>query len=322
MSPVAGSVPATGDAGHPMAAPPIRITTTGRGSSRLERSSWKRGTAVKLVDVAWKVVASSLFVLAITLHTTGAPALALTVAPSNPTIVVGQTQQFTSTGSVSATAIAGGTYHVCASRSDGTAQCWGRNNLGQIGNGTLNNAGVPVGVSNVTNASDISLGDEHTCALLSDGRVQCWGVADSGQLGDGTTTGFSAVPVTVSGITTATALTTGAWHSCAVLADGTMQCWGRNIDGQLGDGTTTNSFVPHTVNGITHPAAITAGGYHTCVLMPDTTLLCWGRNDDGQLGNGTWTTSGSPVQVAISGPVVVDGGYFHTCALLSDHTVQ
>src|SRR5207237_5399880 len=139
-------------------------------------------------------------------------------------------------------AIPAGTYHGCASGSDGMAQCWGRNNLGQIGNGTLNNAGVPVGVSNVTNASDISLGDEHTCALLSDGRVQCWGVADSGQLGDGTTTGFFNVLDAVSGVTTATTAITGGHPASAVLAAGTLQCWRRDIDRQRGDGPTTASI--------------------------------------------------------------------------------
>src|SRR5438067_328979 len=278
---------------------------------------------MKHAHAVWIHVAV-LLVLGLTLGATGAPAFAMTVAPSGPTIAVGQTQQFTTSGNVSATTISAGAMFTCMRRSDGTVQCWCRNSLGQLGNGDNNlaDSAVPVGVSGVTNASDVAGGDEHACALLSDGRVQCWGVADSGQLGDGTTTGFSNVPVTVSGMTTATAVITGAWHSCAVLADGTMQCWGRNMDGQLGNGTTTSSNVPVTVSGISRPAAVAAGGYHTCARTPDGTLRCWGRTDDGQGGNGTWASWSTPVQANITGAVAVAAGYYHTCALMADGTVQ
>src|SRR5207247_9206213 len=146
-------------------------------------------------------------------------------------------------------------------------------------------------------ATGVGTGDAHTCALLGDGTVQCWGVGDSGQRGDGTFNNISTVPVAVVGmggaghLTNAVAVAARGYHSCALLGDGTVRCWGRNQDGQLGDGTVADpatgppgSSTPVQVSGITGAAAVIAGGYHTCALFADGTAWCWGRGDDGQLG--------------------------------------
>ena len=120
---------------------------------------------MKVVHGASHLLAAGLFVLGLTL---GAPAFAMTVAPGNPTVVVGQTQQFTTSGGISATTVAGGAYFGCMSRSDGTVQCWGRNNLGQLGDGdnTLGNSGVPVGVR-VGAIEQLAKVAEHEAALIA-----------------------------------------------------------------------------------------------------------------------------------------------------------
>src|SRR5213592_947606 len=268
----------------------------------------------------------------------------ITVTPANPTISVGQTQQFTASGTVVPTAVAAGGLHTCMRLPDGTVQCWGRNNFGQLGNGdgSLTSSSVPVAVRGLTTATRVVTGDAHTCALLGDGTVQCWGVGDSGQRGDGTFNNISTVPVAVVGITGAGHLTNAVavaargYHSCALLGDGTVWCCGRNQDGQLGNGiplpappgtqcpSSWCSSTPVRASGITGAAAVIAGGYHTCaVLMPDRTVQCWGRNDDGQLGDGTRTSSSTPVPVGgLTGAAAVTGGFYHTCALLGDGTVQ
>src|SRR5438876_262301 len=101
---------------------------------------------------------------------------------------------------------------------------------------------------------------------------------------------------TASDAITPTAVSAGGQYTCVLLRDGTVQCWGRNVDGQLGDGTTANpstgppgSSVPVAVSGIRSADAITAGAYHTCALLADGTVQCWGRNHQGQLGDGTTT---------------------------------
>jgi alpha-tubulin suppressor-like RCC1 family protein len=126
------------------------------------------------------------------------------------------------------------------------------------------NSSVPVPVSGVTGAAAIATGGyetgtgvcAHTCAIVGSGSVLCWGDNYYGELGNGTTTN-SSVPVTVSGITNATAVATGTTHTCALLGSSTVQCWGNNFNGELGNGTTTNSSVPVTVSGVASAAAIT-----------------------------------------------------------------
>jgi alpha-tubulin suppressor-like RCC1 family protein len=278
-----------------------------------------------------KLLAPGACVLWLGLAVWVAPASAITVSPANPTISVGQTQQFTASEAVAATGVSAGGQYTCMRLPDGTVQCVGRNQFGQLGNGTFADSSVPVAVSGLTTVTRVAAGDEYACALLGDGTVQCWGAGNSGQRGDGTFNLTSPVPVAVRGLTGAVAVSGGYEHACALLADGTLRCWGRNVDGQLGDGTTANpstgppgSSVPVAVKGIGSAEAITTGAYHTCaLLLPDRTVQCWGRNDDAQLGDGTRAPSSTPVRVGgITDAVAVSGGGYHTCALFGDGTVR
>jgi len=160
------------------------------------------------------------------------------------------------------------------------------------------------------------------CAEVG-GAVYCWGINTNGQLGDGTTTN-RLTAVLVANITTATSVSAGYGdHTCATLADGTVQCWGNNGSGQLGDGTTTKRLTPVLVSNITTATSVSAGDAHTCATLADGTVQCWGGNTNGQLGDGTTTSSNIPVLVSgITTATSVSAGVIHNCAMLADGTAQ
>jgi alpha-tubulin suppressor-like RCC1 family protein len=224
-----------------------------------------------------------------------------------------------------------GGYHTCALLRDGSVKCWGNNLGGQLGDGKSypeeNSSLTPVTVVGISNAIAVSAGGDHTCALLRDGSVKCWGDNFYGQLGDGKSypkENRSLTPVTVVGISNAIAIATGHEHTCALLRDGSVKCWGDNLFGQLGDGTTHDKSTPVTVVGISNAIAISAGDYHTCALLSNGSVKCWGGNDRGQLGDETTAAkSTTPVTVVgISNAIAVSAGGDHTCALLSNESVK
>jgi len=175
--------------------------------------------------------------------------------------------------------IAAGASHSCAVTSTAGVKCWGRNDHGQLGDGTTTKRLVPVDVSGLaTGVSAVALGEYHTCALMSAGGVKCWGDNDDGQLGDGSMT-ERHTPVNVAGLAGATAIAAGDFHACA-LANGGAACWGDNGNGQLGDGTTTSSAVPVAVSGLASGvAAVSAGADfdHSCALLVGGSVRCWGE---------------------------------------------
>ena len=224
---------------------------------------------------------------------------------------------------IDTTQIAAGNGHTCALETDHTVECWGYNGNGQLGNGTTTDSNVPVPVSNLNDATAIAAGGYHlTCALETDHTVACWGFNGDGQLGNGTTTD-SNVPVSVSNLNDATAITASGNHTCALKTDHTVACWGDNGEGELGNGTNTSSNVPVSVSNLDDATAITAGHYHTCALKTDHTVACWGNNSFGELGDGTNTSSNVPVPVSglDDATAITAAGGDHTCALKADHTV-
>ncbi|MCZ4618445.1 RCC1 domain-containing protein, partial [Rhodococcus qingshengii] len=116
----------------------------------------------------------------------------------------------------------------------------------------------PVVPTSTSGATALSAGDSHSCAMVVGGTVKCWGSNWWGQLGDGTTRTDRLTPVDVVGVPGATAVSAGWVHSCAVVAGGTVKCWGTNWDGALGDGTTTNRLTPVDVVGVSGATALSA----------------------------------------------------------------
>lgn len=265
-----------------------------------------------------------------------APAILQSVAvtPAARALSVGQKQRYTATGTFSdgstqmlgaaISDIAPGYRGTCVSLTRGGVDCWGANDFGQLGDGTTTDSRVPRPVKWITNATAVAFGNFHVCALLDNGGVRCWGSNGIGELGNGTRTTFSARPVQVTGIHSAIALGLGWAHSCALLANGTVRCWGYNWDGELGNGTRTQtSTVPVQVTGIHTATALATFETHNCALLASGAVQCWGSNRYGQLGNGTTNDSSTPVTVlGINNATAVAAGNFFSCALLVSGSVR
>ncbi len=162
---------------------------------------------------------------------------------------------------------------------------------------------------------------DHTCAISLGARVYCWGRGNSGQLGDGKSMSLS-VPTRIAGDFHREWLTvsSGAGHSCALDVTGSVACWGRGFEGQLGVGSDAGSAIPIDLDFPFQFRAITAGARHTCGLSArDAQTWCWGWNHNGQIGNGTTVTVSTPVSV-VGAPefVQISAGARHTCAVDRD----
>jgi alpha-tubulin suppressor-like RCC1 family protein len=242
--------------------------------------------------------------------------------------------------------VAAGNGGTCAVKRDGSVWCWGANDAGQLGQGT-NDAqqhGAPVRVT-LPPASQVAYGAFHVCALLRDGTVQCWGTNMFAQCGvapamsearcdpgDGVTAPCVRRPRAVAGLTGVRALSAGRNHTCAVMSDATVRCWGLNDSAQLGNGMlepdTRPRPEPVAVTGLTGVAQVAAGGSHTCAVLADGAVRCWGWGDLGQLGGAPTAActigSSPPFQCAmapaavpeLTGVAQLAAGRWHTCAVL------
>ena len=221
-----------------------------------------------------------------------------------------------------------GLVHSCALANSGTLRCWGFNSDGQLGVGnTSDQVGL---VESLTSEPVISYstGRTHTCAILVTRELQCWGANSSGQLGDGTTN-QSATPITVNlGVgRTAIAVSAGSGHTCAILDDGNLKCWGANNMGQLGVGDIDQRLTPTTVNLGSGRTAIKINSrrFNTCAILDNGQLKCWGWNDRGQVGIGSNTSPVIPSLVNLGTgrtAIHIAKDVRHTCAVLDNGQIK
>ena len=203
-------------------------------------------------------------------------------------------------------------------------RCWGDDKNGEIGDGLTGvDAKSPRTVKNLSDPQYVTNGGADNCALVPNGGAWCWGYNGNGELGNGTKTS-SNVPVPVSGLPLNLAqIAAGFDHTCALLKNGTVRCWGSNNHGQLGDGSTSDSTTPVAVTGLTGVVQIAVADQATCALTSSGGAQCWGDNVEGELGNGTTTDSHVPVPVSgLSSAVSIGASDGTVCAGLSSGQVD
>ena len=230
-----------------------------------------------------------------------------------------------------ATQIDMGLVHACAVLDNGEVKCWGSGASGRLGYGDESSLNAPASAVNLGGvmAKQVSAGGGHSCAVLVGGTLKCWGDNDYGQIGDGSDGTDRLEPVTVDlgdGVL-ASFVSTGFYHTCAVLTDGGLKCWGSGVYGRLGDGHTANRNRPVTVDlgDELLASSVTAGHFHTCAVLTDGGLKCWGRNYNGQVGDGTLIDKTGPVAIDLGeggAAFSVSLGSSHTCAVLTDGVLK
>ncbi len=205
-----------------------------------------------------------------------------------------------------------------ALKTDGTIWAWGKNNVGQLGNGTNITYSSPIQIGTDTTWIKIETSSSSTTALKSDGSIWAFGENGEGQLG------FTPPnsPVQIGALTNWSKVSTGDACTAAVKTDGTLWAWGSNGNGELGDGTTATKSSPVQIGALTNWSDVSVKNSHTIAVKTDGTLWAWGNNGSGQLGDGTTVYKSSPIQVgALTTWSKVTAGYDHSVATKTDGTV-
>ena len=228
------------------------------------------------------------------------------------------------TGLTDVTQMSTGYGHACARKSDGTVRCWGWNVLFNLGNGNTTSSSTPVTPTGLSSVVSVRAASYGACVVLSDATVRCWGAGNNGQLGNGGTTYSTSTKTQPTGLSGLASL--GDFHAnhfCGVMSDTTLQCWGLNDHGQIGNGNTTNQLIPVAIAGFSGVASVSGNNHTACAVKSDGTPWCWGWGGLGQLGTGSTADSYVPVAVSgVTGVSQISAGYVHTCAVLTDSTIK
>ncbi|MBL8685151.1 MAG: hypothetical protein JNK05_38595 [Myxococcales bacterium] len=237
---------------------------------------------------------------------------ASTLQSSTPVAVMGLTD---------AVQLAVGSQHACAVRAAGAVVCWGANGARQLGDGTNVNRSVPVSVTGLTGTIDqVTAGDTHSCvrrlpSVDGGAPLFCWGTGANGELGTGTNASLASPSTPVLGGFEWLSVAAGVNFTCGRRANGQVFCWGINMQGQLGDGTSTMRLAPMSaVSGLSDSSTIETGSQFACARRPGGQVACWGLNNVGQLGATLPAARASAVDIAgLSGVTSLASGAESSC---------
>jgi alpha-tubulin suppressor-like RCC1 family protein len=209
----------------------------------------------------------------------------------------------------------------CGITTAGRAYCWGTQEGGRLGDGTMAPGGQyvtsPLPVSGDRTYIDIAAGGDHTCAIATSGEAFCWGHNERGQLGVGNSPN-SAIPVPVAGAHQFTSITAHQLVTCAITTDGAGYCWGDGGGGNLGTGSTSSSLVPTQVKGGLRFASLKVGLWTACGVTTTGEGYCWGSNGSGELGIGSKTPQMSLEPRRVAGNITwrsISPGIAVTCGV-------
>lgn len=194
--------------------------------------------------------------------------------------------------------LSAGTSHTCAINSSNNLKCWGRNQHGQLGDGTMTDKTVSTFIDSSVQYSQVSAGDAHTCAITTTGILKCWGKNSSGQLGDSTTTD-RLTPIVIDAGTNYSQISVSGNVTCGITTANLLKCWGYNGFGAVGDGTIVDKDLPVTIDVVTY-SIVAVGAMHTCGITTAGLLKCWGLNDSGQLGDTTTANKVLPTAIDVA----------------------
>lgn len=217
--------------------------------------------------------------------------------------------------------ISAGRFFTCGVRSDGSLWCWGKNELGQVGvASSAIEITTPTEVAPGTRWTAISAGGLHACGIRDDHTLWCWGSNAEGEIGQPAATPGSTIPLQVGARTDWSAVSCGKNFTCALAADGTLHCFGRNNEGQLAQGDVMRRFGVIQVPGAY--ATVSSGWFHACAIRTGGTLACWGNNADSSTGHPSDFFVTSPYDVAPGfGSAILDLGDDHGCLLSATRDV-
>ena len=221
-----------------------------------------------------------------------------------------------------------GDAHTCTLlKNDRSVLCWGKNDSGQLGDGSTTDSASPVAALGLDDIRLLTVGGAHTCALSADDGVWCWGWNEYGQLGvDPAARGqrHESTPIRVFGLPEVVRLSAGRVHTCALTRRGAVYCFGWNEYGQLGVLASLDySALPVRVQNLGEVVSLSAGSHHTCAVNTSGAVFCWGDNEYCQLGLQDVAVSEYPRQVSALGDCVsVAASRMHTCTVIRDGTVH
>jgi alpha-tubulin suppressor-like RCC1 family protein len=204
----------------------------------------------------------------------------------------GQLGLGSATGFGQASQVAMGHNFTCARMADQTVRCSGLNDEGQLGNGAMSGEeahDVPSSVAGLSGITQIAAGYDHACALASsDGTVSCWGSE------------LRLVPwqvTNIEGLADVSQVAAGEAFTCALRTDRSVACWGVNLEGEIGDGTTAFRSAPTQVAGLQSVMQLAVCGFHACALTDSNGVYCWGLNAHGEIGDGTTVDRTEPTRI-------------------------